>query len=292
MSIPGEVIWSASVGGLVFSIGLVRIVMRGELREARGVDKLIVFGPVFFAAPLAAFGTEHFTLTAAIASLVPSWMPWHEFWAYFIGACFIAAGVSMVTGILTRLSAGLVALTFFVFVAAMDAPAWAHAPSSRIGLTLALRELSFCGGALALAATPPSRSVIANRLATVARFFVAIPVLVFSFEQFLHGDHVAGVPLEALTPSYVVGGAVWTYLAAVVYAVAGVLLVVGRHRRAAATWLGLAVLVVVVAVYVPMEVVHPTSLDNGFNYLADTLMFCGAVLLLAGAMPREADARA
>jgi len=27
---------------------------------------------------------------------------------------------------------------------------------------------------------------------------------------------------------------------------------------------------------------------EGLNYFADTLMFCGALLLLAGAMPREA----
>jgi len=40
-------------------------------------------------------------------------------------------------------------------------------------------------------------------------------------------------------------------------------------------------------VYVPIAVVERASLDNGFNYLGDTLMFCGAVLLLAGAMPRE-----
>jgi hypothetical protein len=41
------------------------------------------------------------------------------------------------------------------------------------------------------------------------------------------------------------------------------------------------------AVYVPIAVVERASLDNGLNYLGDTLMFCGAVLLLAGAMPRE-----
>src|SRR5262245_46138294 len=76
MSIPSDVIWSASVGVLVFAVGLARIIVRGELREARGLDKLVVFGPLFYAAPLAAFGTEHFTLTAVIASLVPAWLPW------------------------------------------------------------------------------------------------------------------------------------------------------------------------------------------------------------------------
>lgn len=38
-----------------------------------------------------------------------------------------------------------------------------------------------------------------------------------------------------------------------------------------------------------MGVVYRASLDKGFNYLADTLMFSGAVLILAGAMPREDD---
>ena len=32
--------------------------------------------------------------------------------------------------------------------------------------------------------------------------------------------------------------------------------------------------------------VERAGLDKGLNYMADTLMFCGAVLLLAGAMPR------
>lgn len=287
MNIPGEVIWSAGVGALVFTIGLARILVRGELQKARGLDKLILFGPLCYGAPLAAFGTEHFTLAPIIASLVPSWMPFHDFWTYAIGAGFIAAGFSIVTGVLTRLSASLVALTFFVFVITMDAPAWTRDLSDRIALTLTARELSFCGGALALVATLTPRSTTADRLAAIARYFVAIPVLVFSFEQFLHGDHVPGIPLERLTPSYVIGGAVWTYVAAVVYAIAGALLAAGRHRRAAATWVGVTVLVLVVAVYIPIQVMERASLGNGFNFLADTLMFGGAVLLLAGAMPRE-----
>jgi hypothetical protein len=51
--------------------------------------------------------------------------------------------------------------------------------------------------------------------------------------------------------------------------------------------LGLTVLLVELLVYVPIGVVERASLANGLNYVADTLMFCGAVLLLARAMPRE-----
>src|SRR5262249_31387329 len=120
-AIPSEVIWSYFAGGAALVIGLVAIVLRGDWQQARGWDRLILFGPLFYAAPLAAFGTEHFTLTKAIASIVPAWIPWHQFWAYFVGACFVAAALSLVTKIQARLSASLLALTFFLFVALMDA---------------------------------------------------------------------------------------------------------------------------------------------------------------------------
>src|SRR5262249_32432350 len=119
-------------------------------------------------------------------------------------------------------------------VVLMDAPGWARHPGNRISLTLALRELSFSGGALALASSLTAPGRRRDILATIARYFIAIPVLVYSFEQFMHGGHVPGVPLEALTPAYVFGHAIWTYLAAAVYAVAGPLLAVGKKTRAAA----------------------------------------------------------
>jgi hypothetical protein len=289
VAIPSEVIWSYLAGGVVFAIGLVAIFLRGDWQRARGFDKLILFGPLFYAAPLAAFGTEHFTLTEAVASIIPAWIPWHPFWVYFLGGCFIAAALSLVTKIQARLSASLLAMTFFLFVALMHGPGWAQEPGNRFALTVALRELTFSGGALALAASLSGQrgERRSNALLTIARTFVGIPVLFFSFEQFLHGDHVPGIPLKPLTPDYVYGHAIWTYLAAVVYAVMGTLLLAGKRTRAAATWLGVSVLFIELVVYVPIGVVERASLASGLNYVADTLMFCGTVFLLASAMPRE-----
>ena len=267
-----EVLWSALVGGSVAVAAIVAICLRHDR------PTLIALGPLCYAAPLAAFGTEHFTLTSAIASLVPAWLPWHELWVYAIGAAFIAAALAMATGILARWAAYAVAATFLVFVALMDVPAWAQDPSDRIALTLALRELAFCAGALALTRHPV--------LAMIARYLIAIGAVVYSVEQLTHGDHVPGVPLDLLTPTYVVGHAVWTYVAGVVYAVTGMLLLANRHARAAATWLGATVLFVVVVVYLPFLIEDHASLQ-AFNFFADTLMFGGAVLLTA-APPRAA----
>ena len=280
--------WSYFSFTVVFLVGVAAIFLRGDWQRARGFDKLILFGPIFYAAPLAAFGTEHFTLTKVIASIIPKWIPWHYFWAYLVGTCFILAALSLVTGVRARLAASLVALTMFLFVTMMYIPATLRHPENRIFLTIALRETSFSGGALAFAATLSDAWLnrLGRTMATIARYFVAVPVIFFSYQQFRHGNHVPGVPLEPLTPTYVFGHAVWTYLAAAVYAIAGIMLLINKKTRAAATWLGLTVLFIELVVYLPIAVVERASLAKGLNYMADTLMFCGAVLLLAGAMPR------
>lgn len=289
-AIPREVSWAYLVFFAVFLIGLAVIFLSGDWQKSRGLDKVILFGPLFYAAPVAAFGSEHFTLTKVIASIVPKYIPWHLFWAYFVGTCFIVGGFALVARIQNRLAASLFGLTFFLFVVLMDAPGWAKQPHSRFAAALTLRELSFSGGALALAATlmRQGRESGTRVLATIARYFIAVPVLFYSVEQFLHADHVPGIPLEKVMPAYIFGHSFWTYLAAAVYAIGGVFLLVGKKTRAAATWVGLTVLVVELAVYLPIAVMERASLE-GFNYMADTLMYCGAVLLLAGAMTRAAQ---
>lgn len=288
-AIPSDVIWSYAVFAAVCVAGLAALLLRGEWQRATGLDRLILFGPIFYAAPLGAFGTEHFTQTAGIASIIPKFLPWHQFWALFIGACFIAASFSLVTKIQARLAATLLALTFFLFVVLMDAPAWAQQPGNRIFAMLTLRELAFSGGALALAATLAEQAnVQGSRLfATIARYFIGIPVLVYSIAQFLHADLLPGVPLQRATPDYIWGHSIWAYVAGLAYLFGGILLLIGKKTRRAATWVAFTVFFVELVVYVPIAVVDRSSLANGLNYMADTLMFCGAVFLLAGAMPRE-----
>ena len=140
---------------------------------------------------------------------------------------------------------------------------------------VALREISFAGGALALAAslTHQWRECGTHPRATIARSFVAIPVLFFSSEQFAHDNYVPAIPLNRLTPEWIYGHAVWTYLAALVYGVAGTLLLIGKKTRLAAAWLGLTVLFVELVVYLPIGMADRASFGSGLNFVADTLMF-------------------
>src|SRR5678816_757595 len=85
--LPAIVFWMYACALLVFIAGLIKIF--GELPQEHGVDKIMPFGRLFFAIPLAVFGSEHFTITAIIANLVPSWIPVHTFWVYLVGIAFL-----------------------------------------------------------------------------------------------------------------------------------------------------------------------------------------------------------
>src|SRR2546428_7105892 len=142
--IPATAFWIYVCASLLFIVGFIRILK--ELPQERGVDKIMPFGRLFFAIPLAVFGSEHFTATANIATLVPRWIPAHTFWVYLVGLAFICAAVSIAVLVQARLAAALVGMTFLIFVCVMDLPGTLAHPRNRIFWALALRQLAFSGG--------------------------------------------------------------------------------------------------------------------------------------------------
>jgi succinate-acetate transporter protein len=67
----------------------------------------------------------------------------------------------------------------------------------------------------------------------------------------------------------------------VVYVIAGPCLIVNRRARAAALAVGVMLLVLIFAVYLPMLVAAPLDIANAINYLFDTLLVCGSALAVA-----------
>jgi uncharacterized membrane protein len=290
LGIPSGIFWLYFSATVLLIIGLVKI-LKYELPQMHGLDKILPFGRLFFTIPLAVFGTEHFTNTADIAEIVPRWMPAHVFWVYFVGIGLIAAALSITVEIQAPLAATLVGVMFFLFVVLMDIPGVMSEPNNRFSWALALRETAFSGGGLAYAG---SHWITRGRrampwLVTVAKFFIAIPAVFYGVEHFLHPANAPGVPLEKIIPTWIPARLAWAYLAGAVLFVAGIALILNKKAQLAATYMGIMILLLMLFVYLPLLIASPTDLE-ALNYFFDTLLFCGTIFVLADALRERTPA--
>ena len=285
-----------------FSMGSVSIVLllialwaaKTDIANAHGLEKVVVLSNLCFAIPLVVFGAEHLSAAEGIAQGVPSFVPWHLFWAYFVGFALLAASLSIATKIQVRWSGLLFGIMMFLFVAMMDIPGALADRGNRFAWTLLLRELAFGGGGWLLAAAAMrkeggGRGV--SGLIIVGRVLVGIAAIFYGVETFLHPLGMPGIPLEKLMSEWIPGRMVIGYLTAAILVVGGVGILVGKTRMAA-TYLGTWIVLLVVFVYGPIliaSLANPSTTVKveGLNYFFDTMLFGGAILALASATPRR-----
>jgi len=303
-SISPGVFWPYFLGAAILIIGLA-MAGKNELWQAHGADKLIWFGPLSFAIAMAIFGGDHMVAAKFIAPTIPSWIPGHLFWAYFVGVALIAAGLSLATRIQWRLAALLLGIMIFLFVLILHIPALFAASRDQIKLTIALRDLALSGGALAIGVSQREQQngqhtvgrleawglgALVTKFQTITRFMVAIPIAVFGIDQLLTPTFAPGIPQESSTffvtlPAWIPGHSFWTYLSGTVFIVCGLGILTRKYARSAARFLGGSVLVLVLLVYVPLTVTKASDVANGLNYLAIHLALAGSALLLSASLP-------
>jgi uncharacterized membrane protein YphA (DoxX/SURF4 family) len=297
VGLPATVFWIYVCASLLLIIGLIKIVP--EVAEERGIDKIMPFGRLFFAIPMAVFASEHFTIPAIIARLVPRWIPAHTFWVYVVGVGFLCAALSIVVLVQARVAAALLGITFLIFVLVMDLPAAVTHPHNRFFWALALRQLAFSSGAFAFALSKSSTRPSANSgtltqswsaaaWVTFPRLFIGIACVFYGVENLLHPEYVPGIPLQKLSPEWIPGHIFLTYFVGAILIVAGACLLINKKARTAATVLGLTMLLTVLWIYLPMLLAAPRDLV-ALNFFFDTLLFCGTILLLGNAMEKRAS---
>jgi len=291
--ISGKVFWPYFAGAVILFIGFVKIIGAG-VRQSRGTEKTVAFGPLFLAIPLAVFGAYHFIASKLVASIVPSWIPGHLFWAYLVGIALIAAALSLITQKHSLLAATLLSAMLFSFVLLMHVPNFVKNPHDRIIFAVALRDTSFSAGALACALAQAHRwpALLVSRLAILVRYAIAIPTVVFGVEHFLFPHFVPVIPLEMPLPSWIPGHLFLAYVTGAVLVACGLSIIFNWRARQAAAWLGITVFAVVLLVYLPIMIANLSRIEDGLNYFADTLMFSGSALLLSGVLPGREFAKA
>jgi uncharacterized membrane protein len=275
--ISPAVFWPSALGSAFFVAGC--WLHRRELRFPAAI------GPVFIAAPLAAFAGEHFTAARSIAGLVPEWMPARLFIAYFVGMAEVAAALSLVGRRCTRWSTILLAMMFGMFVLLMDLPAAVENPANRIYWILAVRQTTFAIGALALFSIEirhrwPRSS---HRLAAVSRSWAGMAILFYGSEHLLHPEGSPGVPSPKLTASWVPLPRLASYLTGILLVVFGAGMLVRNHVRFAGTLAGLLMLLLTIVLYVPEFFLASSDSESvvAINFIFDTLLFSGTLLSVA-----------
>jgi len=288
LEISRTVVSMCSAGILLFLVAL--WAAKTDIARARGLDKIVALSNLCFAAPLAVFGALHLAAAESLMPMVPSYMPWRLFWAYFFGFALLAASLSIATKIQMRWSGLLFGIAMFSFVAMLDIPGSLASPRDRFGWTLTLREMLFGGGGWILAGNA-MRGQGGSRLITVGRVIIGIAAIFYGVEHFLHPANVPGVPLEKLMPAWIPGHPLVSYLTGAILLVAGVCILLDKKTRMAATYLGTWIVLLVVFIYGPILIAALADPSTGvkiegINYFFDTLLFAGAILALASATPR------
>ena len=282
------VFWPTALGCAFFVAGTYmyrRDVLAPGSRPSAG---LLAWGPVFIAAAMAAFAGEHFTLAKSLAAMVPKFMPARLFIAYFVGVAHLAAALSLVARRCVRWSSFFLGVMFALFVLLLHLPNAINNPGMRIAWIVAVRETTFSLGALSLFSTyvidlwpKPARGLI-----TVARFWSAMVIIYYGIDNIRYPQFTPGVPDTKPTAAWVPLPHGLAYLVGALLIACGIAMLVMKYAVTGAKGVGLVMLALTVFMFVPdYFLVHSVGDKvTAINFVADTLLFGGTMLVIANAI--------
>jgi uncharacterized membrane protein YphA (DoxX/SURF4 family) len=131
---------------------------RNTKRASGPVKVWFHLGRMLFGGSLIVFGVQHLMYGPFVAGLIPAWIPAHLFWAYFVGAAFLAAALAIVSGRMASLAATLLGIMFLLWVVTLHSPRVATALHNGNEWTSLFVALAMSGGAFLVAGATADRS--------------------------------------------------------------------------------------------------------------------------------------
>ncbi len=286
MSAP--VFWPAALGLCVLATAL--WMQRRDLFDS-GLpveSRIRALGPVFIGAAIATFSGEHFTDAADLVRLVPQWLPLRIPITYLVGVALLAAGLSLAARVSVRWSAPLLALLFGLFVLLIHLPNAVEHARTRIFWIFPFREGTFAVGAFSIfvSDTKPSWARRTGGFSLFARLWTAFVLVFFGIQHLGYPQFSPGVPSPRPTSPWVPLPHVVAYVTGAILVALGAAALVKKTAVAAITWAGILMAVLTVLLYVPDLFLArgPGQPITAINFVADTLLFSGSLLAIAGAV--------
>jgi uncharacterized membrane protein YphA (DoxX/SURF4 family) len=285
---PAAVLWPSVLGLTFFLAGLYTYRRDFFAPAPSDRSRMLAWGPLFIAAPLATFSSEHFTAARALANAVPRWLPLHLAITYFVGVDLVAAALSFVARRCMRWSASMLALMFALFVLTLHLPAAIRHADKRIFWVFPLREGSFALGAFSVFIYQSRESWTrrVDTFALIARLFTAVVLIYFGLQNLLDPQFAPGVPDSRPTSSWVPAHLYLAYLVGSIQVLLGIVTLFKKTAVRAITSEGVLMTVLTIFLFGP-DLFLSHGVQNqvtAINFVADTMLFAGTMFAIARAV--------
>lgn len=114
-------------------------------------------GRILFGVPFLVFGINHFIQGSKMAGVVPSFLPFHTFFVYLVGAALILAAISLFINVKVKLSMILLSVLMLIFVLTIHLPGMLR--GGQMGsyfMTMLLKDFGLGAAALFIAGNAES----------------------------------------------------------------------------------------------------------------------------------------
>ncbi|HVV04212.1 MAG TPA: hypothetical protein VHC96_08310 [Puia sp.] len=106
---------------------------------------------LLFGIPWIIFGIQHYMYADFVGTLVPAFMPWRVFWAYFTGTAMFVAGLSFIIRWQTQLAAFLLGCLMLLYLLMVHPGMLTNEPQVGQHWTRFMQDIAIMGAAFALA---------------------------------------------------------------------------------------------------------------------------------------------